>query len=97
MTKNVTYCDKHVSSGKCIFFSVNILKGYKAVKLTLRRFSEAKRQAMGEELAKLREVGFIREIRHPSLLQRNKNPLHGMEPYWRDGLTDPTKTASIGA
>ena len=30
-------------------------------------------------------------IRHPSSLQRNKNPLQGTEPYWRDGLTDPAK------
>ena len=36
--------------------SLNILKGYKPVKQTLRRFSEPKRQAMGEELAKLTEV-----------------------------------------
>ena len=41
--------------------SLNILKGYKPVKQTLRRFSEPKRQAMGEELAKLLEAGFIRD------------------------------------
>ena len=45
--------------------SLNILKGFKPVKKTLRRFSEPKRQAMGEELAKLLEAGFIREIKHP--------------------------------
>ena len=33
--------------------SLNILKGFKPVKQSLRRFSEPKRQAMGEELAKL--------------------------------------------
>ena len=44
--------------------SLNILKGYKPVEQTLRRFSEAKRQAMGEELAKLIEARFIREIKH---------------------------------
>ena len=44
--------------------SLNILKGFKPVKQTLRRFSEPKRQAMGEELAKLLEAGFIREIKH---------------------------------
>ena len=48
--------------------SLNILKGYKLVKQTLRRFSEHKRQAMGEELAKLLEAGFIREIKHPDWL-----------------------------
>ena len=45
--------------------SLNILKGYKPVKQTLRRFSEPKQQAMGEELAKLLEAGFIRDIKHP--------------------------------
>ena len=44
--------------------SLNILKGFKPVKQTLRRFSEPKRQAMGEELAKLLEAGFIRDIKH---------------------------------
>ena len=48
--------------------SLNILKGYKPVKQTLRRFSEHKRQAMGEELAKLLEAGFIRDIKHPDWL-----------------------------
>ena len=48
--------------------SLNILKGYKPVKRTLRRFSEPKRQAMGEELAKLLEAGFIRDIKHPDWL-----------------------------
>ena len=44
--------------------SLNILKGFKPVKKALRRFSEPKRQAMGEELAKLLEAGFIRDIKH---------------------------------
>ena len=48
--------------------SLNILKGFKPVKQTLRRFSEPKRQTMGEELAKLIEAGFIREIKHPGWL-----------------------------
>ena len=81
MTENVTYCDKHVSSGKCIFFSVNILKGYKPVKQTLRRFSEPKRQAMGEELAKLIEAGFIREIKHPDWLA-NLVMVPKKDKYW---------------
>ena len=45
---------------------LNILKGYKLVKQTLWRFSEPKHQAMGEELAKVIEAGFIREIKHPN-------------------------------
>src|SRR3954466_2314924 len=44
--------------------SLNILKGFKPVKQALRCFSEPKRQAMGEELAKLLEAGFIRDIKH---------------------------------
>ena len=48
--------------------SLNILKGFKPVKQTLRRFSEPKRQAIGEELAKLLEAGFIRDIKHPDWL-----------------------------
>ena len=45
--------------------SLNILKGFKPVKQALRRFSKPKRQAMGEELAKLLEARFIRDIKHP--------------------------------
>ena len=48
--------------------SLNILKGFKLVKQALRRFSEPKRQAMGEELAKLLEAGLIRDIKHPDWL-----------------------------
>ena len=48
--------------------SLNILKGYKPIKQTLRRFSEPKRQAMGEELAKLLKDGFIRDIKNPDWL-----------------------------
>ena len=44
--------------------SLNILKGFKPIKQDLRCFSEPKRQAMGEELAKLLEAGFIRDIKH---------------------------------
>ena len=48
--------------------SLNILTGYKPVKQTLRRFSKPKLQAMEEELAKLLEAGFMREIKHPDWL-----------------------------
>ena len=44
--------------------SLNIQTGFKPVKQALRRFSEPKRQAMGEELAKLLEAGFIKDIKH---------------------------------
>ena len=49
--------------------SLNILKGFKPFKQALRRFYEPKRQAMGEELAKLLEAGFIRYIKHPDWLE----------------------------
>ena len=45
--------------------SLNIIKGFKPVKQTKRQFSEPKQQAMGEELSKLLEAGFIKEIKHP--------------------------------
>ena len=48
--------------------SLNILKGFKPVKQALRSFSKPKKQAMGEELAKLLEDGFIRDIKHPDWL-----------------------------
>ena len=48
--------------------SLNIIKGFKPVKQALRRFFEPKRQAMGEEVAKLLEAGFIRDIKHPDWL-----------------------------
>lgn len=48
--------------------NLNVIKGFKPVKQTLRQFSEPKRQAMGEELAKFLEAGFIREIKHPNWL-----------------------------
>ena len=43
--------------------SLNIIKGFKPVKKMLRRFSEPKQVAMGEE-----QAGFIREIKHPDWL-----------------------------
>ena len=48
--------------------SLNIIPGFKPVKQTLRCFFESKQQAMGEELAKLLEAGFIRDIKHPEWL-----------------------------
>ena len=56
--------------GRLAEHSLNILKGFKPVKQALRRFSEPKRQAMGEELAKLLEAGFIRDIKHPDLASK---------------------------
>ena len=53
--------------------SLNILKGYKLVKQTLRCFSEPKHQAMGEVLAKLLEAGFIRDIKTSGLASKLGN------------------------
>ena len=29
--------------------------------------------------------------KHPGQKPKSKDPLQGMEPYWRDGLMDPVK------
>ena len=42
--------------------------GSKPVKQCLRRFDEEKSRAIGEEIAKLLAVGFIREVHHPEWL-----------------------------
>lgn len=47
---------------------LNIIEGFKPVEQALWRFSEPNTQAMGEELAKLLEAGFIQEIKHPDWL-----------------------------
>ena len=62
--------------------NLNILKGFKPVKQALRRFSEAKRKAMGEELANLLEAGFIRDIKHPDWLA-NLVMVPKKDKYWR--------------
>ena len=54
--------------GRLAEHSLNIIKGFKLVKQAMRQFFEPKCQAMGEELAKLLEAGFIREIKHPERL-----------------------------
>ena len=40
----------------------------KMVKQHLHRFDEEKRRAIGEEIAKLLAIGFIREVHHPEWL-----------------------------
>jgi hypothetical protein len=47
---------------------LNIIKGFKIVKQILSQLSEPKHQAMGEELARLLEAGFIRAVEHPEWL-----------------------------
>ena len=65
--------------------SLNILKGYKPVEQRLWCFSEPKRQAMGEELAKLLKAGFIKEIKHPDWLA-NLVMVPKKDKFWRLGV-----------
>ena len=58
--------------------TLKIHPGSKPVKQRLRRFDEEKRRAIGEEIAKLLTVGFIKEVHHPEwlanpVLVRKKN------------------------
>ena len=48
--------------------TLKIHLGSKPVKQRLRRFDEEKRRAIGEEIAKLLAVGFIKEVYHPEWL-----------------------------
>ena len=44
--------------------TLKIKLGSKLVKQCLRRFDEGKRRAIGEEIAKLLAIGFIKEMYH---------------------------------
>ena len=48
--------------------ALKIHPGSKPVKQRLRRFDEEKHRAIGEDIAKLSAVGFIREVHHPEWL-----------------------------
>ena len=48
--------------------TLKIHLGSKPVRQRLRRFDEEKRRAIGEEIAKLSAVGFIKEVYHPEWL-----------------------------
>jgi hypothetical protein len=48
--------------------SLNILPHSRAVQQRLRRFDEERRRAIGAELRKLLEAGFIKEVLHPTWL-----------------------------
>jgi hypothetical protein len=48
--------------------SLDILPHSRAVQQQLRRFNEERRQAIGVELRKLLEAGFIKEVFHPTWL-----------------------------
>ena len=44
--------------------TLKICLGSKLVRQCLRRFDEEKRRAIGEEIAKLSTIGFIKEVYH---------------------------------
>jgi hypothetical protein len=48
--------------------SLDILPHSKAMRQRLRRFDEERHQAIGVELRKLLEAGFIKEVFHPTWL-----------------------------
>ena len=48
--------------------TLKIHSGSKLVKQRMHRFDEEKRRAIGEEIAKLSAVGFIKEVYHPEWL-----------------------------
>jgi DNA-binding transcriptional ArsR family regulator len=48
--------------------SLDILPHFRAVQQRLRRFDEERRRAIGVELRKLLEAGFIKEVFHPMWL-----------------------------
>ena len=49
-------------------YSLDIQPNSKPVKQRLRRFDELKRRAIGEEVHKLLEAGFIKEVFYPEWL-----------------------------
>jgi hypothetical protein len=48
--------------------ALEIRASSKPVKQRLRRFDKEKRKAIGEEIHKLLEAGFIKEVHHPGWL-----------------------------
>lgn len=48
--------------------AVNVYKGMKLIKQTLRCFAKPKRKAIGKEIARLLVAGFIREVKHSDWL-----------------------------
>jgi hypothetical protein len=48
--------------------SLDIRAGARPMKQPLRRFDEEKRRAIGEEIHKLMDAGFIKEVFHPEWL-----------------------------
>jgi hypothetical protein len=59
--------------------ALEIRAGSKPVKQCLRRFDEEKRRVIGEEIHKLLEAGFIKEVHHPKWLA---NPVLVRKKEW---------------
>jgi hypothetical protein len=53
--------------------SLDILPNARVVQQRLRRFDEERGRAIGAELRKLLEAGFIKEVFHPTWLVKKKN------------------------
>jgi hypothetical protein len=62
--------------------SLDIRAGARPVKQHLRRFDEEKRRAIGEEIHKLMDAGFIKEVFHPKWLA-NPVPVKKKGGKWR--------------
>jgi hypothetical protein len=60
--------------------SLDILPHSRAVQQRLRHFDEERRRAIGVEMRKLLEAGFIKEVFHPMLLA---NPVKKKNGKWR--------------
>jgi hypothetical protein len=57
-----------VFPGNSLSHTLNVDPKSKPVQQTLRRFSEPKRKAIGEEVNRLRKAGFIRELKEAELV-----------------------------
>jgi hypothetical protein len=67
--------------------ALEIRAGSKPVKQRLRRFDEEKHRVIGEEIHKLLEAGFIKEVHHPEWLA---NPVLVRKKVGNGGCVDYT-------
>jgi hypothetical protein len=68
--------------------ALEIQASSKPVKQRLRRFDEEKRKVIGEEIHKLLEAGFIKEVHHHEWLA---NPILVKKKSGKWSVTEPTK------
>jgi hypothetical protein len=69
--------------------SLDILPHSRAVQQRLRRFDEERRRAIGAELRKLLEAGFIKEVFHPTWLANPVQVWSKMAPGVSCGCMEP--------